>query len=386
MVKTKKHLAELLLESSLHGPVDRFRSRTGFSPDIEAAQAILFSSKYDRQAKIRSYRSWLESNQPCVFGRVAAKNKNVFICLLEQNEIVQMKNGDRDVMDTIQDHRQVWKRLALDGIASSFVILLVSSQLVRREPDSALKEICRKVLELYMQVEIADDTFHTQREYVFLRRLENTFLKFSTLPNIFCAQGDRRWWHDHRTPGGLMITSNALGHFMYARSTKPALEVSDFTWALENAMRTISNAQRQPSGAKTKFAHCPATFLVKREGSDSSPLKPTSQFADFSPNHYEGYFNTDHLIPSAFFQKERDPKDLNRYRDLSLQYIYDPIADPKGHTELMAGIPVTWYDVKRDMDRLPYFVDPERTSKLDRSTRGRLAGWLEDRIRSRVEL
>jgi hypothetical protein len=63
-----------------------------------------------------------------VFGRIAAKNKNVFICLLEQNEILQMHNGDSDVMDTIQDHRQVWKRLALEGVASSFVILLISSK------------------------------------------------------------------------------------------------------------------------------------------------------------------------------------------------------------------------------------------------------------------
>ena len=180
-----------------------------------------------------------------------------------------------------------------------------------------------------------------------------------------------------------MVTSNALGHFMYARSSKSSLDVSDYTWALENAMRTISNAQTRPSGGKTKFAHCPATFLVKREADELSPLKPTSQFIDFSPDHYEGYFHTDHLIPSAFFQKDRDPKDLKKYTDLSLQYIYDPAADPKGHAELMVGIPVTWYDVKRDMDRLPDFVDPERTAKLDRSTRGRLVGWLEDRILQR---
>ena len=89
------------------------------------------------------------------------------------------------------------------------------------------------------------------------------------------------------------------------------------------------------------------------------------------------------MIPSVFFQKDRDPKVLKQYRDLSLQYIYDSAADPKGHAELMAGIPVAWYDVKRDMDRLPDFVDPERTSKLDRSTRGRLVGWLEDRILKR---
>jgi hypothetical protein len=173
-----------------------------------------------------------------------------------------MQNGDKDLTDTIQDHRQVWKRLALEGLTSSFVILVVSPRLVSREPDDGLKEICRRLMEVYMQVAVADDSFHTQREYVYLRRSESVVLKFSTLPNIFCAQGDGRWWHDHRTPGGIMITSNALGHFMYARSKKATLESSECTWALENAMRTISNAQPNPSGGKTRFAHCPATSLV----------------------------------------------------------------------------------------------------------------------------
>jgi hypothetical protein len=371
------------LENSFHGSPDRLRSRIGFSPDISATQAILFNPKYTRQAKITAYRNWLESNQPCVFGRVAAKNKNIFVCLLEENEILRMQNGDKDLTDTIQDHRQAWKRLALEGLTSSFVILVISLRLVNREPDDRLKEICRKLMESYMQVPVADDSFHTQREYVYLRRVDSTALKFSTLPNIFCAQGDGRWWHDHRTPGGIMITSNALGHFMYARSKKTSLEISEWTWALENAMRTISNAQPSPSGTKAKFAHCPATFLVPRQAEDPAPLKPTSAFANFSPDHYEGYFHTDHLIPSAFFQKDRDPKGLKRYDDLGLRYIFDPSADPQGHAELMAGIPVSWYEVKRDMDRLPDFVDPERTSILDRSLRGRLVEWLEKRIKQR---
>jgi hypothetical protein len=357
----------------------------GFSADMHATQSILFSPTYGRQEKIAAYREWLETNQPCVFGRVAAKNKNIFICLLEHSEILRMQNGDQDVIDTIQDHRQVWKRHALDGTTSSFVVLLVSSKLASREPDASLKEICRRLMELYMQVAVADDAFQAQREYVFLRRIDGTALKFSTLPNIFCAQGDGRWWHDHRTPGGIMITSNALGHFMYARSKKLGLETSDCTWALENAMRTIDNAERSPSGKKSKltFKHCPATFLIPRESTDPTPLKSTSSFASFSPDHYEGYFHTDHLIPSVFFQKERDPKLLKKYDDLSLRYIFDPADDPKSHADLMAGIPVSWYEVKRDMDRLPDFVDPERTSALDRRLRGRLAGWLEERIKKR---
>jgi hypothetical protein len=383
MPRNTTQLAELLLQSRFHGSADRFRSRRPFSEDIEAIHAILFNPKYDRQRKIRAYRGWLEKNQPCVFGRVAATNKNVFMCLLEEDEILRMKRGDEDVMDTIQDHRQVWKRYALDGLHSSFILLLTSKNLITKEPNNELKTICRRLLELYMQVKIPDDTFHSQREYVFFRRPDKTVLQFTTLPNVFCAQGDGRWWHDHRTPGGIMITSNALGHFMYARTKKATLDQQTKASALENAMRTIHNAQRDPSGGKTRFGHCPATFLVPRQPGDPSPLRPTSEFTTLSPDHYAGYFHTDYLIPSVFFQPERDPKTLMQYDDLSFRYIYDENADPDGHTELMVGTPAKSYDVKRNMDRLPDFVDPEQPIDLNRQTRGRLISWLEDRIKQR---
>ena len=383
MAHPRPHLSELLLESRLHQPSDAFRSRQAFSPDVEAIHAILFNAKYDRQAKIRAYRGWLEKNQPCVFGKTAATNKNIYICLLEENEILRMARGDADVEETLQDHRQVWKRLALEGLASSFVILLTSKHLITREPNTALKEICRRLLELYMQIQIPDDTYHIEREYVFLRRPDSALLKFSTLPNIFCAQGDGRWWHDHRTPGGVMITSNALGHFVYARTKKAQLDPAACASTLEQAMRTIANACKRPSNGKMKYAHCPATSLVPRQPGDPTPLRQTSEFASNSPDHYAGYFNTDHLIPSVFFQKDRDPKTLRRYDDLSFRYIFDPSTDPDGHAELMAGVPTKWYDVRRNMDRIPEFADPERVPVIDRQLRGRLASWLEDRIRSR---
>ena len=359
------------------------RSRRPFSADMEAVHAVLFNPDYDRQTKIKAYRTWLEKNQPCVFGKAAATNKNVYVCLLEDHEILRMQRGDLDVEDTLQDHRQVFKRLALEGRVSSFVILLASRHLITREPNDQLKEICRRLLELYMQVRVPDDTIHSEREYVFLRRADGTVLKFSTLPNIFCSQGDGRWWHDHRTPGGIMITSNALGHFTYVRSKKPDLDASSCTTALEQAMRTISNARKDPSEGKSKFAHCPATFLVPRLESDPVPLKPTSDFAGSSPDHYAGYFHTDHLIPSVFFQKERDPKMLKKYEDLSFRYIFDGTVDPEGHAELMLGTPAKWYDVKANMNRLPDFADPEESNMTDRNARGRLTRWLEERIRAR---
>ena len=383
MSPKQSQLAELLLDIRFRGPADAMRSRRHFSADMQALHGILFNSDFDRQAKINEYRAWLEKNQPCVFGKTAAKNKNIYICLLEEDEILRMKGGDSDVEETLQDHRQVFKRLALEGRVSSFVILLTSRHLITREPSERLKEICRRLMELYMQVRVADDAIQTEREYVFLRRSDNTVLKFATLPNIFCAQGDGRWWHDHRTPGGIMITSNALGHFTYVRTKKTDLDTTVCASALEQAMRTIATAYKNPANAKAKLSHCPATFLVPRQEGDPTPLKPTSDFAESSPDHYAGYFHTDHLIPSAFFQRERDPEVLTKYEDLGFRYIFDGTVDAEGHSELMQGTPAKWYDVRANMNRLPAFANPEETSMAERTTRGRLTRWLEERLRSR---
>jgi len=384
----KSHLAEMLLDVKFRAPEDRFRKKHPFSEDIEATQAILFNPRYNKSRKISVYRRWLETNQPCVFGRVAAKNKNVFICLLEEHEILRMKKGDADLRDTIQDHRQVWKRYAVEGLSSSFLILLLSRSLVNKEPGDRLKEICRRLLELYMELDrIDDDTFRTQREYLFLRKsgaANSKLLKFSTLPNIFCAQADGRWWHDHRTPGGVMVTSNALGHFIHSRTgTIPSLQEKEKILALEHAMRTINNAYRGP--ARSRLKHCPATFLLPIKDGETSPLREGSDFRKYSADHYQGYFHADHLIPSVFFTKERDPRELKLYDNLTFRYIFDPTADANEHAELMTGVDATWYEAKMNMDRLPDYADPETEATFSEKTRGRLAQWLEQRLTERLQ-
>src|SRR5687767_3488245 len=111
----KAQLAEMLLNIKFHGVLDKFRLKHPFSEDIEAAHAILFNPRYDKWKKLNTYRKWLAAGQPCLFGKAAAKTKSVFICLLEEHEILRMKRGDEDLRDTIQDHRQAWKRCALEG-------------------------------------------------------------------------------------------------------------------------------------------------------------------------------------------------------------------------------------------------------------------------------
>ena len=183
-----------------------------------------------------------------------------------------------------------------------------------------------------------------------------------------------------------MITSNALGHFVYSRNKGAALQEKDKLLALEHAMRTISNAYVGPGEKKSRrLRHCPATHLVPRADGETSPLRAASEFSKYSPDHYQGYFHTDHLIPSAFFSLERDPKTLEHYENLSLRYIFDPTVDPQDHAELMTGVSASWYDVRRNLDRLPDFVNPEKKSDFSEPVRARLARWLEERLKDRLE-
>jgi hypothetical protein len=91
------------------------------------------------------------------------------------------------------------------------------------------------------------------------------------------------------------------------------------------------------------------------------------------------------LIPSAFFHEERDPKELARYENLSLRYIFDSDADPIDHAELMTGLPATGYEVRRSMDRLPRFVSPEAATGLSDKQKAKLGTWLETRLKKKLD-
>lgn len=383
----KKHAAEILLDIRLHPKPDRLRKTKRFSADMQSTNAILLNPENTKSQKIKAYWAWLAKNQPCVFGRLAATQKRVFICLLEENEVLGMPRGDDDLHDTIQDYRQLWKRYALDGLSSSFVLAVIGKSLVDETPGERLKEFCRRLLELYMDVpDIPDDTIVPQREYVFLKlagESDGKILKFATLPNVFCIQGDGRWWQDHRCPGGVMITSNALGHDVYSRNGRTPIDNAKKVEALEQAMRTINNAYKEkPTKRAGGLQHCPATSLVSKGAETCPTLK--RDLAEYSADHYEGYFHTDHLLPSAFFQEARDPTELTRYQDLGLRYIWDPRGDPQDHADLMQGIEAKWYEVKRNLDRLPRASDPETAPTLTPKLQGQLKRWAADRLDARM--
>ena len=180
-----------------------------------------------------------------------------------------------------------------------------------------------------------------------------------------------------------MITSNALGHHLCSLGGTAVLSDKQKIGGLEQAMRTIQNAFREPSQKRGRIKHCPATFLVPRGEAEKCPVGMNSELAKLSPNTYHGYFHTDHLIPSIFFRPDRDPVAMKLYDDLSLKYIHDAEGDPKDHKELVIGQSSTWYEAKRDLDRLPDFANPETNPGMPEKLQGRLRLWLEQRLKGR---
>ena len=369
---TRPHFAEFLLGLKLHGHRDLLRSRGDFSDDIQQVHGILHNPKARKPSKIAAYRNWLKSYQPCVFGRSAAGKRQVFICLLDEREILGMRRGDTDLRATLEDYRKVWKRYALHGRSSSLVIVVNSPALAYVEPSDELKEACRRLMELYVGASVDDDTILEQHEYVYLAKVINgrrTFLKFATLPNLFCAQGDRRWWHDHRTPGGIMITSNALGHFMHCLTDGPE---PDCRRALKQAMMTIQNSHRSGN----RRLRQPATELVPRGEGELTPLEGTS-FDQYSPHRYRSYFHTDHLIPSVFFRKGQP---THVFEDLGLAYMHD--QGEEDYAELMGGEVTNAYTVRSEV-WMPEGKNLVGDFSFEKPERDEAHRWLESRLWAR---
>ncbi len=380
MVKSSKtHLSELLLAARLHAKKDPLHTgKNRFSDDILQVNAILHDPKIPKLRKIKAYRDWLVDNQPCLFGKSAANKRQVFVCLLDEDELIRMRRGDDDVKETIRDHQMVWKRHALHGLSSSFLILIVSKSIAELAPGPELKEISRRLMELYVDSEVDDDEILTRREWVYLYKQSANpqLLKFATLPNIFCAQGDRRWWHDHRTPGALMITSNALGHFMHCLAGASA--PPNTTQALRRAMTTIQGAYKGRKGDRD----LPATQLLARPENEETPLSADKDLCPFSGRNYSGKFHTDYLIPSTFFD---DKTPTEKYDDLDFSYIFDSGSDE--HGELMLGIETDWYSVARDtwIGKGKDWKKLQRNFEFSIRDRGEAAHWLASRIKERCE-
>ena len=121
---------------------DPWRSDVGFSSDVAEVLEITQNPSASDDTIIRSLDSWIAKNQPCLFGRVAAKKGLLHYCVLRKEDLL---TSDEAVGRKIQSARLSWKRRAIVGEASGFIIAVISRRLTLAVPDSIVLAIAKRL-------------------------------------------------------------------------------------------------------------------------------------------------------------------------------------------------------------------------------------------------
>jgi len=311
---------------------DEWRTKVGFAADIEEANQKLFRQGISEAESISVLNGWIQSYQPCLFGRIGAKLGVISYCIL--NEEV-LRQRDEVIKEKVQASRLTWTRDAFEGKKSAFIILAVSPLIAYAKPSPAMKELARRLCQLYIETEVVVDQIYFDQIYLQKPGPRQTTWKWYTGVNYFCAQGDKRWWQDHRIPGGMAFSVNSVGHLVKSGIISNAMKelealigspseglpdskVDSLEKALELAMLTIGMASNAVSGKATELIPLPkdrSTLPVPE-----CPVKLSKPVADKNHCEYKGWYHTDYTLPSEYFLPDVErPTGL---KDHSLDFTY----------------------------------------------------------------
>jgi hypothetical protein len=177
-----------------------------FSADMERCHSILFDPRRTRGEKVAALAGWLAENQPCLFGKMEAKQNRLAFCLLTENDL---ERSDQDIRLRIEEARTDWRRLGLDGKSHGFLIVALSPIIANARLGPALHQLALKLCELYLGEASSNKFLHDGLVLAINREGEATERRsWKVGVNYFSAQGDGRWWHDHRFPGGMAFSMN----------------------------------------------------------------------------------------------------------------------------------------------------------------------------------
>lgn len=354
---------------------DPLRTKRGkaLSKDLALVNRILFHPFATNGQRERALSGWFQRQQPCLFGRVAAAQDGLHFCILTDQDLQQ--SSDQKVAATIHQELLAWKRRSLRPTkefsvpAHGFVLLAASERLSLAAPDEHLAAFAMKLQELWGCAKTSAPSGTVYWENLYLKDpIGHSYLRFDFTVDFFATQGDRRWWHDHRVPGGVVFTANSVGHMQRYRERYLQMK-NQSSWVLQTAMLTIASA------ANTEFGK--ATWL-KELAADGRPVvsnlvcpfdplnsvKPELAGKDWT--RYGGYLHTDHSIRSEFFRLAAAP-DSEITREEYLQdfaYLYDPDTDD--HMKFVSGVPIAEEQVVAELGPV------EDWSRIARPQRARL--------------
>ncbi|HEU4732399.1 MAG TPA: hypothetical protein VFT22_31105 [Kofleriaceae bacterium] len=344
---------------------DPWRKGNSFSHDMEVVHKILFHPYSSDRACAEALANWLQRaetppGQPCLFGRIAAarNSKNpdkgqdaIHYCFLYHDDL---RESDQDIHERIKDAVLTWKRRALDPARSKtahgFMLCAISERIVWAAPDSNLLAL-GKELEKLWGCPIEDGL---TKETLYLRNPDDgTYVRFTFTVDFFAAQGDKRWWHDHRIPGGIAFTANSIGHMFRHRQWYRRMKPDQIEWIVRTAMQTIDEAADVGFGVASRLIALSSSGPVAGAQcpfKDLGALPKELQGKDWS--RYSGWHHSDHCIRSDFFGPGADVPDSLRekpawYQDFG--YLYD--ANNSEHARFVTGEPCTQREVDEKLGR-----------------------------------
>ncbi len=306
---------------------DPIRATIPFSADLARTNEALLNSRSDAEAA-NHLRAWLHDHQPCLFGRMATGDPDLLsFCILTERDLV---GSDSAIQEKIQKYRLHWRREAFLGRKSGFVILALSQRILEAAPNRDLERLMLRLSELYLLERVRPNVVFHDR--ISLEIAADHYREWLVGVNFFGSQGDGRWWHDHRIPGGIALSMNSVGHMVRSGTenntraldlAKAAGEsvrkkpVDTLYMGLRYAMMTINRARETASGRATSLrpagpspGDCPMSRVpAELQGKDWTT--------------YSGWYDTDQTIPSIYFREDVDRPAEATQLELDFTYLYD---------------------------------------------------------------
>lgn len=351
---------------------DSYRDKVPFSDDFAFIHSHIFEPQSTEYIKgfvrtediAEALRLWVQGrggspNQPCVFGSIAAAAQsgtslsNLHFSIITHEDI--LTKSDQQLTELIASDRLDWKRRSLmwgpstSTPAHGFILAVISPRLTYAAPDEHLRRFAEKVLALWGVTESHGQSGRMHFETLYLRKPDDgSYVRFTFGVDYFQAQGDGRWYHDHRIPGGIAFTANSVGHMRRYREWYKESKDQE-AWVLKRAMQAIYNA------ADTKWG--PATWL-KELSSDGKPYVqdvrcPFSTISDSEKPYlegkdwtkYAGHLHTDHSIRPEFFQSNpaKSPSVTKKEHIQDFTYLYD--NRERDYVRFVLGETVAEFDV-----------------------------------------
>lgn len=326
---------------------DPWRESNPFSAEMSHAHQRIAEAPDQPELIAGALSDWLQKHQPCLFGRIAARHDRVSYCILTERDL---QGSDVVIRDKIQEARTQWTREGFAGKKSGFVLLAVSPSIARATPDQNLKALAQRLGFLYLLQQVAPDRIYYDELFLEKSGDDRATWKWLAGVNYFCANGDGRWWQDHRIPGGLAFSVNSVGHLAKAgalareelESTSrfqgvpvqltAAARIDSLGKGLEFAMRTISMASEAVSGKATELL---ALSDEDRRG-EQCPFSLPPMLADKDFRSYRSYYHTDFTLPSEYFLANVQRPAGCKARDMDLRYFFD--ADLENADRLTMGM------------------------------------------------